>query len=321
MGILHMSLLNTMPGVELVAAVERHPLVQRFARKVFPRMRIVNDVAELAGEGVDAVYITTPPSSHFPVVASTYGNSIAKHIFSEKPLANSYGQAQQMLAMAEVVGGVHMTAFQKHFSLVAEKAVELLAQGVVGDVESFSGYAFSSDFANFTGDARQARMRGGVLRDLGCHAIDLTLWLMGDVAEVGEVTRRIDGATSSDDSYVTQVTTTAGLKGTISISSSMADYRLPQIGLHVQGSRGLLKLDEDKLELHLPGEQPQVWIKQNFDDATPFLLAEPEYYRESAAFIEAVRTGNTTGLPSFAAGAAVEKIIDDINQRTSSNGR
>ena len=80
-------------------------------------------------------------------------------------------------------------------------------------------------------------------------------------------------------------------------------------------------MDEDKLELHLPGEQPQVWIKQNFDDATPFLLAEPEYYRESAAFIDAVRTGNTAGLPTFAAGAAVEKIIDDINQRTSSNGR
>ena len=77
MGILHMSLLNTMPGVELVAAVERHPLVQRFARKVFPRMRIVNDVSELAGDGVDAVYLTTPPSSHFPVVAATYGNNVA----------------------------------------------------------------------------------------------------------------------------------------------------------------------------------------------------------------------------------------------------
>ena len=185
-------------------------------------MRIVNDVSELAGDGVDAVYLTTPPSSHFPVVAATYGNNVAKHIFSEKPLANSYAQAQQMLAMAEVVGGVHMTAFQKHFSLVAEKAVELLAQGVVGDIESFAGYAFSSDFANATGGAQQSRLRGGVLRDLGCHAIDLTLWLMGAV-EVGEVGRRIDGATSSDDSYVTNVTTANGVKGTISISSSMAD--------------------------------------------------------------------------------------------------
>ena len=66
MALLHGSILGSMEEAELVAFCEISPLVRRFAGRFLPAVRVVAGVEELAGLGLDAVYITTPARSISP---------------------------------------------------------------------------------------------------------------------------------------------------------------------------------------------------------------------------------------------------------------
>ena len=85
MGMLHASLLNTFPDVQLVALCEKSSLIRRYWRRILKEVSVVDDVKELLGFDLDAIYVTTPISSHFPVIHDIYSKGIANNIFVEKP--------------------------------------------------------------------------------------------------------------------------------------------------------------------------------------------------------------------------------------------
>src|SRR2546423_4842622 len=87
MGLLHASLLGALPGVRLAAVCERSALVRRYAQKMFRGVPVTGNIAEIAAMDVDAVYVTTPPGSHFAIVRAVYTAAIARHVFVEQPLA------------------------------------------------------------------------------------------------------------------------------------------------------------------------------------------------------------------------------------------
>jgi predicted dehydrogenase len=84
MGLVHASLLNAMPGVQLVALCDRNKMILGFFRKVFTKPCIVDDVEKLSSMNLDAVYITTPIPTHFPVTEIIYSKGIAHNLFVEK---------------------------------------------------------------------------------------------------------------------------------------------------------------------------------------------------------------------------------------------
>jgi predicted dehydrogenase len=266
-------------------------------------------VAELEGLGLDAVYVATLPGAHYPIVREIYARGIARHVFVEKSLAGSYADAREMCRLADEAGGVAMVGFQKRFGECFNKARELLAQDAIGEVESFDAYAYSSDFAEAPPDAAQAVSRGGVMRDQGSHAVDLAHWFFGDLqAESG------DGVPPPDappDFSFGRVRTASGAAGSFSVSAQMADYRLPEIGMTIQGSDGTIKVNDDRVEM-LNGSS-ELWHRQDLEGSeVSFLLGDPEYTRESEVFVAAVSEGRPHGGASFEDGARVEKVIDEI---------
>jgi len=313
MGILHASILGALPGVRVAAVCEKKRVVRRFAKNALPGVRIVEDLSELEGMGIDAVYVATLPGSHHPVVREIYSRDIARNVFVEKSLAANHEQAAEMCRWAENQAGVTMVGFQKRFGATFMKAKEILDEGGVGDVRSFEAYAYSSDFVD-RADTEQSLSRGGVLRDAGCHAIDLALWYFGDV-EMASVNnaRRNGDAPASDlppDFTSAKVTTPNGAEGTFNVSAQVPGYRLPEIGMTVVGSEGTLRVNEDRLEIVNGGRRR--WHRHDLHDSeVPFLLGEPEYVRENVAFVNAVMEGQPTGA-DFNAGRRVERVIDQI---------
>ena len=73
-----------------------------------------------------------------------------------------------------------MVGYMKRYSVVFGKAKQLLMEGNLGEPQSFKAYAFSSDFLGLTKESKSSAPRGGAIRDIGCHIIDLMLWLLGD---------------------------------------------------------------------------------------------------------------------------------------------
>jgi len=310
MGILHAGILNALPKVQLVAVCEKSGLIRRFMRKLFRDVSLVDDVCELLDLGLDAVYVTTPISCHFAVVKSVYNLKVASNVFVEKPLASNYGEARELCDLARRLGGVNMVGYMRRFSVTFRKAKELLDQGVIGEPVSFSAYAYSSDFYGIDKNSKVRTPKVGVLRDLGCHAIDLALWFFGDFKVKNAKIDSLFGEGSEDSAFF-EVETEGGVSGKFDVLWCVDGFRMPEVGFTIEGSRGVIRVNDDKLELSLNGGEKFRWFRHDLGDGVGFWLGAPEYYREDECFAEAVLRGGSVE-PCFGSAAKVDRLINEV---------
>jgi len=134
MGLLHASILNTLPNVELNALCDKGALIRKFCKKVLDKVRVVDDVEKLSDLNLDVAYVTTPIPSHFIVMETLYSRRIARNVFVEKTLASSFDEAKKLCELAQSFGGLNMVGYMKRFAVTFRKAKDLLNQDVLGDV-------------------------------------------------------------------------------------------------------------------------------------------------------------------------------------------
>jgi predicted dehydrogenase len=313
MGLLHASILNVLPNVQLVALCEKSGITRKLLKKVFKGIRIVDAVEKLAGLNLDAVYVTTPIPSHFPVARTIYLKKIARNLFVEKTLARSYEEAKELHNLAHSFGGVNMVGYLRRFAVTFRKAKDLLAQDAIGEVFSFKAYAYSSDFLGSKEGSGALSSRGGVLRDLGCHAVDLALWFFDDLrVDSAKLTSLINSG--SEDSAYFRVKKSGGLEGEFEVSWCMEDYRMAEVGFSISGSKGIIDVNDDKVELKLSVGKSFTWYRHDLHDNVSFWLGLPEYYREDIYFVKSVVEGGNAE-PNFYSASKVDEIIDQVKRR------
>ena len=317
MGLLHATILSTVDGAELVALCDKSLFIRRFIKRIFPGIRVVADMEELSAMGLDGVYVTTPEASHFPIIKSIYNNGITRNVFVEKPLASSYAEAEELCKLTEKQGGIDMVGYNRRFSVTFRKAKQILDEGVLREPTFFEGYAYSSDYLGVTVSPGSAS-RGGVLSDLGCHAVDLALWFFGELEVESANIESLVGNDTKDSVYF-KVRTPGGLQGEFNTSWCKEHYRLPYIGLLVKGSNGTMKVDEDKVELKTDDGSSFLWHKHDLGDDVSFFIGSTDYRREDELFIRSILEGSHAE-PSFQTASKVEEIIDQVNNSTRQRG-
>jgi predicted dehydrogenase len=315
MGLLHASLLKVFPQVELVAICDKSALLTRIGKKMFTPtgVTVFNDVEKFSGLNLDAVYVTTPIASHYLIVNTLLTKGITQNVFCEKTLSANYEQSKELVEMAQKVGATTMVGFMKRFSVIFGKTKQLLDQKDLGEPLSFKAFAYSSDFQGLTKESKSSVARGGALRDIGCHVIDLGLWLLGDL-KVGQVTSCV----KSDPETETSVSFTASksneFEGTFEISQSMANYRLPEFGLLIECSKGKIDVNDDRLIVTPNNSAQKKWYKQDLNDSVPFFLGESEYFRENQLFLSSVEHKRQAA-PSFEDASKVDCVIDEVRAK------
>jgi len=107
----------------------------RWGGKLF----MTNDYMELLKRtDVDAVIIGTPDHWHMPI--SIAALNAGKHVYCEKPMVHSVDQGQKVIDAWKKSGKIMMVGSQGLSSLGNEKARELLANGVIGDLNYAEGF-------------------------------------------------------------------------------------------------------------------------------------------------------------------------------------
>ena len=313
MGLLHASILNTLPNVELNALCDKSALIRKFCKKLLNKVRVVDDLEKLSDLDLDVAYVTTPIPSHFIVMDALYSRRIARNVFVEKTLASSFDEAKKLCELAQSFGAIHMVGYMKRFAVTFRKAKDLLNQDALGDVVSFDAYAYSSDFFGSKKSSETSASRGGVLRDLGAHVIDLALWFFGGLeVNSAKLEQPVEGG--SEDSAQFRLKRADGLEGGFSISWCKENYRLPEFGLVIRGSEGSMRVNDDRVELKLNDGKSSSWYRHDLNDNVGFLLGAPEYFREDDYFIKSVLEKRSVD-PSFHTASKVDYIIDQVKSR------
>lgn len=312
MGLLHASILNFFPEVRLSALCDKSALMIRLASRILSRegISVVSDLDRLVGLGLDAVYVTTPISSHSSIAKSIIRNSIAPHLFVEKTLASNFAEADELCRLVQHEA-VNMVGYMKRFSVTFRKTNELLTQETLKDVSSFKAYAYSSDFMGDSKGLRTSVARGGALRDLGCHVIDLALWFFGEFS-VESVASQAQAGDVARNSVSFRVKRSDGLEGEFDISQCKRDYRMPEVGLFIRGSNGTIEVNDDRLRLKESNSgKSTTWYRHDLNDSVDFWLGEPEYFREDQHFIRSILKQQKSE-PNFFTGSKVDLIIDQV---------
>jgi predicted dehydrogenase len=170
---------------ELIACVDVNPDAARRMAETFGIPRIFTDYHELlAMDELDGVCIATPPFVHRDATVASL--RAGKHVLCEKPMAMSVAEAQEMIAVARETGMVLTIGHGGRFSAAAQAIHERVQAGDLGEIYYGKAVALRKRGVPSRGVFTVKRLNGGgPLIDIGVHALDLTLWLMGNPRPVG----------------------------------------------------------------------------------------------------------------------------------------
>ena len=260
--------------------------------------------ALVARSDVDIVHICAPNDAHFaPVMAALLAG---KHVYCEKPLALTVGEAEQIVALGRTVPTVQQVTFQYRFVPAVLRARQLVESGFLGELYSFRAAYLHAGYIDpnraWAWRMSFARSGGGAIADLGAHVIDMVRFLVGpstNVASGGEfesvqadlqtrIPFRPDAKTGAmrrvdvDDIALAQCRLTGGATGTLE-ASRLATGVQDELRIELHGSRGGLRFnlmepnwldayDATKPEAGLGGERGYTRIECTTRYPKPYAL-------------------------------------------------
>jgi predicted dehydrogenase len=135
-----------LPGIECVAACDlydgRHTLAREITNK--PDLPVTRKYQELlASKDVDCIVAAVPDHWHRKVVVDAV--QAGKDIYCEKPMSHSPADGVAMVAAAKQTGRIVQIGSQRVSSLICQKAKEMVAQGVLGDLCLVEGWLGRND--------------------------------------------------------------------------------------------------------------------------------------------------------------------------------
>jgi predicted dehydrogenase len=136
----------------------------------YPDARTTTDFEELLGDPeVDAVSIATPVVTHYDLAKRAL--LAGKHVFVEKPPAQSSSEAEELVALADERGLVFMPGYLLLYHPGVTKLKELIEDGELGDVLYLYGNRQNLG---------QIRRDENALWSLGAHDLSVMLHLVGE---------------------------------------------------------------------------------------------------------------------------------------------
>jgi len=176
------------PDVRIVAAADSRPAQRAECEARLPGARWYDSPEDLlAGEPLDFVDISTPPSSHAPLIQSALERGL--HVLCEKPLVSSPAELRSVSHAARAAGRVLHTVHNWHHAPILSLTADLIREGEIGRVrrivwETLRVRPAAGGDGNWRVDPAVAG--GGVLTDHGWHVFYvLPAWVGGRPRSVG----------------------------------------------------------------------------------------------------------------------------------------
>lgn len=335
----HANRFTKMKGVRLVSCYD---VIEDRAVAYAQKWEIPHVADSLNGllAEVDAVTIVTPDRHHAsPTLAAL---KAGKHVLCEKPLTVTLAEARKVARAAKVArkkhGVQHLINFSYRDSSAFQEALKLTRKGALGEIRHVHSHYLQSWLSStvWGGWMREgmlwrlqtAKGSGGVLGDLGCHILDFTTAIAGEIDAVrctfgtfpkrnakGRKCTRWKGVPlDANDSALIEMHFVGGALG-VCHTTRWATGHSNTVALAVHGTEGALRinLDEgyDKLQL-CTGKN-----RHNLAWKTKTIKPTPGNHRR---LIRSIRTG-CPEQADLLRGAQIQAYLDACQRSAAEKGK
>lgn len=202
---------------------------------------------------IDIIDISTPNICHYGTLKKAI--AAGKHVYCEKPLCVTYAEAAEIASLAKSAGITGQVVFNNRKLAPIIRAKQLIEEGKLGRLLSFRSAYLHSSCADINKNAGWKQNRdsgGGVLYDLGSHAIDLVYYLCGEFESVNgaaqiayPVRKGPDGApweTNADEAFYMTAKLKCGAFGTVE-ANKIAWGTNDDFRFELYGEKGAIRFD------------------------------------------------------------------------------
>ncbi len=242
----HANAIKATPGAELVAIWSRNKSSAAALASEYGCEAATDLASLLRREDIDAIAIATPGGTHAEIAIAAA--EAGKHLVVEKPLDVTVARSNAIIAASER-NNVKLTAiFQYRYgegALLTKRAVERGRFGRLVQASAFVPWHREPSYfaaAPWRGD--RAMSGGGVLMNQAIHAVDLLLWLAGDVVQVSAtMDLRVHEGIEVEDNLGAWLKFANGAIGLLQASTCCYPGESKRIEL--KGERGSVTLEDD----------------------------------------------------------------------------
>jgi len=169
---------KALPDVQIVAVCDIDLEAARKAAELVGAERVFKSYRDLVKLELDAVDICTPNRVHTPAVLAAL--ETGKHVLCEKPLAVTTREVRRMGELADKKKLILMTAQHQRFNSSTQAIKSWAEAGHLGEVYHARVRAMRRAWLpTAPGFIDRKLSGGGPCMDIGVHALDACLWVMG----------------------------------------------------------------------------------------------------------------------------------------------
>lgn len=313
----HAHAIAATPGARLVAATSRREKPGREFTDEFGCDYVPSLDELLARPDVDVVAITTPSGNH--AEAAIAAAKAGKHVFCEKPLDVTVEKIDSMIEACDQAGVQLGAVFQSRIGDSGKTLKEAVDSGRFGKLSQCSAFIpWFRDEKYYSDVAWRGTWEldgGGALMNQGIHAVDMLLWIAGDVAEVSAKCQTRLHDIEVEDNAVAWLRFTNGAIGVI--QASTCSYPGQPRRIEIMGEKGTVILEDDLFKTwSFADEQPGDAEKLNPPQLSgigggasdPRAIGTEGHRRLYVDFVDSIRANRSSLITGAEARRAVELI-------------
>lgn len=306
-------------GAQVVAVSDLDPDKLSLARRHYPGIVTTTDFRDLLTDSrIDAIAIATPVQSHYDLALRAL--RVGKHVFLEKPLAQTSEQVRHLIEEADTRNLILMVDHTFLYTPAVQKIRELIVQGALGDIYYYNGIRASLGL--FQSDVN-------VIWDLAVHDISIIQHILNETPVAVSATGAYHVAgTPANMAHITLFFESSCIAHVNVNWLSPVKIRQTLIG----GSSKMIVYDDleatEKIKLYDKG----ITVRRAEEDAhqfrigyragdmwAPHLSVKEALQTEAAHFIDCVRTG-ASPISNGTTGLQVVEILEAASRSITGQG-
>jgi predicted dehydrogenase len=233
---------------------------------------------------IDVIDICTPGDSHMPIALAAA--EAKKTVFCEKPLANTLAEAETMLDAVKRNSVIHMICHNYRRAPAVALAKQIIEDGRIGEIHHYRGtylqdWIVNPDFPRVW-RLEKSKAGSGALGDIASHSIDLSRYLVGEIAEVSGMLKTFiaerplpggggKGPVDVDDAALALVKFERGAIGTIE-GTRFATGRKNYNRFEINGSKGSVAFNLERMN------ELELYIEEGPDSGFRTILATDSHH-------------------------------------------